>query len=120
MSIPSFERLRVWHESRRLVESVYCATRGKSFAGDAAFRSQIRRAALSVMSNNAEGYERGSRKEFARFLAIARASAAEVRSQLYAAEDVRYLSASTAGRLRQEFASLSRQIFALEKKMHTR
>lgn len=120
MSTQSFERLRIWHESRRLVRSIYTATNSKSLAGDSAFRSQIRRAALSVMSNIAERYERGSRKEFLHFLAIARASAGEVRSQLYAGEDIGYFSADLAGRLRHESAAVSRQIAALEKRMRAR
>jgi four helix bundle protein len=113
MSSPSFERLRVWHEARGLVRQIYQLTRDSPFSRDFAFRDQIRRAALSVMSNIAEGYERGGRKEFLHFLSIARASAAEVRSQLYAAEDIKYLTPANAGRLRQDVAILSRQIDAL-------
>jgi four helix bundle protein len=117
MSSPTFERLRVWHEARRLTTRIYLITRNGPFSSDFGFRDQIRRAAVSVMSNIAEGYERGGRKEFLRFLAIAKASAAEVRSQLYAAEDIGYLDAASAGDLRQQAASLCRQIAALSRRL---
>ena len=119
MSAPSFERLRVWHEARRLVARIYSVTRCGSLSKDFGFRDQFRRAAVSVMSNIAEGYERGNRKEFLYFLAIARASAAEVRSQLYAAEDIGYLDTNRACDLRQQAASLSRQVAALAEKIRT-
>src|SRR5688572_8910440 len=119
MSPPSFERLRVWHEARRLVRQVYLVTGESAFSKDFSFRDQIRRASLSVMSNIAEGYERGGRKEFLHFLLIARASAAEVRSQLYAAEDIGYLTSQAAARLREEAALLSRQIAVLADRVKT-
>lgn len=65
----------------------------------------------------AEGYEREKRNEFAHFLRIARGSAAEVRAQLYAAEDLRYLDPATARELRAEALALSKQIAALSKKL---
>jgi 23S rRNA-intervening sequence protein len=71
-SSPFFESLRVWHEARRLTARVYEATRRREFAADAALRNQIRRAMVSVMSNIAEGYERGGRKEFLRFSELPR------------------------------------------------
>jgi four helix bundle protein len=113
MSSRAFESLRVWHESRRLTARIYQITHSGPFARDFAFRDQIRRAALSVMSNIAEGCEGGGRRHFAHFLTIAKGSAAEVRSQLYAAEDVEYLDARASSEVRAEFLSLSRQIAAL-------
>ena len=113
MSSAIFETLRVWHESRRLVALVYRTTRSGPFASDFAFRDQIRRAALSVMSNIAEGCEGGGRRYFAHFLTIAKGSAAEVRSQLYAAEDVEYLDARTCAEIRADYLALSRQLAAL-------
>ena len=111
--VPSFESLRVWHDARHLTKDVYRATRAGGFASDFAFRNQVRRAALSVMSNIAEGHERGGRKEFRRFLMIAKGSAGEVCSQLYAAEDIGLLDRVTALRLRQGARTLSRRIAAL-------
>lgn len=85
MNHPTFETLRVWHDARALVRLIFLATRSGGFASDFSFRDQIRRAALSVMSNIAEGHERGGLREFVHFLAIAKGSCGEVRSQLYAA-----------------------------------
>jgi four helix bundle protein len=113
MSSASFESLRVWHDARQLVSRIYGVTRDASFSQDFALRDQIRRAAISVMSNIAEGHERGGRKEFARFLSIARGSCGEIRSQLYAAEDIGHIEPEMAAALRGETARLSRRIVAL-------
>jgi four helix bundle protein len=108
----TFEALRVWHDARRLTVQIYRITEGSAFAGDRAMRDQIRRAAISIMSNIAEGYERARPKELLRFLSIAKGSAGEVRCQLYAAEDLGYLPPETASMLRQQAAIVSREIAA--------
>jgi four helix bundle protein len=113
MTAAPFESLRVWHDARRLTVLIYQSTQAKVFVGDRGLREQIRRAAISVMSNIAEGYERDGKREFLQFLRIAKGSAGEVRSQLYAAEDLGYLPATTANELRQQAAIVSRQIAAL-------
>lgn len=113
MPSTTFESLRVWHDARRLTSRIYTVAGGGAFARDWSLRDQIRRAAVSVMSNVAEGYERGGRKEFLRFLRMAKGSAGEVRSQLYAAQDVGYLEAPLANELREEAAALSRRLGAL-------
>jgi four helix bundle protein len=110
-----FESLRVWHDARRLTYRIYAVSRAAAFGRDIALRDQICRAAISVMSNIAEGCERGGTREFVNFLRIARGSAAEVRSQLYAAEDLRYLDAELARDLRRDAVAISRQISALAK-----
>jgi four helix bundle protein len=117
MSSYTFESLRVWHDARRLAASIYQVTREKTFATNFGLRNQIRRAAVSVMSNIAEGYERGGRKELLRFLSIAKGSAGEVRAQLYLAEDVGHLDRDVADQLRKEAAVVSRQIAALASKV---
>lgn len=113
MSPQTFESLRVWHDSRRLAAKIYKATRTGAFAQDYGLRDQVRRAIVSVMSNIAEGYERGGTKEFLHFLRIAKGSAGEVRCQLYAAEDAGYLESAVAAELLGDAASLSRQLQAL-------
>ena len=113
MQSPVFESLRVWHDARRLTNEVYLATRLHPFRADASLRNQLRRSVISVMSNIAEGKERGSHKEFARFLRISKGSAGEVRAQLYAAEDLGYLTSLAANELRQHATIVSRQIAAL-------
>lgn len=89
--VQRFEELEAWKRSRTLANQIYLVTRSGEFATDYGFKDQIRRAAVSVMSNIAEGFERGSRPDFHRFLVIAKASCAEVRSQLYLAKDIGYL-----------------------------
>jgi four helix bundle protein len=91
-SFVSFENVPVWQDSRLLVQCVYELSRQPALASDRGFCDQIRRAALSVMNNIAEGHERGSEAELARFLYIAKGSCGEVRSMLYAAHDLKLLS----------------------------
>ena len=90
--IEKFEDLVAWQKARELAKSVYDITKQKEFSRDFGLRDQIRRAAVSVMSNIAEGFERGNPREFHQFLSIAKASCAEVRSQLYVASDVGHLN----------------------------
>lgn len=87
-----FEELDVWQAARELVKTIYTLTLGGSFCRDSGVVDQIRRAAVSVMSNIAEGFERDSDKDFIRFLFIARGSVGEVRSLLYVAMDQGYLN----------------------------
>ena len=82
-----FEDLEVWKEARRLTQGIYQLTKDQSFERISRLRDQIRRAAVSIMSNIAEGFERGGNQEFVQFLYVAKASCGEVRSQLYVAFD---------------------------------
>lgn len=91
-SITKFEDLIAWQEARTLVKMVYKLTSEGSFSKDFGMRDQIQRAAVSVMTNIAEGFDCESTAEFARFLGIARRSAVEVQSLLYAALDVEYVN----------------------------
>jgi len=90
--MPRFEDLDVWQIARKLVKTVYTLTLGDGFRKDFGVVDQIRRAAVSVMSNIAEGFERDSDKDFIRFLFIARGSVGEVRSLLYVGLDQGYLN----------------------------
>ena len=87
-----FEDIRAWQEARVLVKMIYVLTDEGKFAKDFGLRDQIRRAAVSVMANIAEGFDCESNIEFARFLGIARRSAVEVQSLLYTALDVSYIT----------------------------
>ena len=95
MKIKRFEDLEGWQIARELTNQIYAITKEGPIARDYGFTEQIRRAALSVMNNIAEGFERGSNKDFAKFLFIARGSAGEVRSMLYIALDQQYLTTET-------------------------
>lgn len=90
-SVRRFEQLVAWQRARALTREVYTSTRSGSFAKDFALSNQIQRAAVSVMSNIAEGSERMHPKEFHQFLATSKASCAEVRSHLYVALDVGHI-----------------------------
>jgi four helix bundle protein len=105
-----FEDLGVWQDARELTKAIYSATKQRAFSRDFGLREQIRRAAVSAMSNIAEGFERGSRKEFVQFLNISKGSAGEVRSQLYVAFDQQYVSEKEFATLREAAAILSRRI----------
>lgn len=89
--IRSFQDLIAWQKARVLTAKIYRVTSQGSFAKDFGLKDQIRRAAVSVMSNIAEGFERGRPSEFHQFLSIAKGSCAELRSQLFVALDVGYL-----------------------------
>jgi four helix bundle protein len=93
MKVTRFEDLRAWQRARELTNLVYVASAEHPFERDFPMRNQIRRAALSIMSNIAEGFDRHRDPEFLYFLRVAKASCGEVRSQLYAAFDQAYLDA---------------------------
>ncbi len=93
MKIRRFEEIEAWKEARTLVKFVYDSINANNeFKKDFRLANQIQGAAVSVMSNIAEGFTRRSNKEFAQFLFISKSSAAEVQSQLYVALDQKYIS----------------------------
>lgn len=106
--IDRFEDVKAWGMAKDLVVTVYRITGKGKFIHDFGLRDQIRRAAISAMSNIAEGFERGSKAEFCRFLRIAKGSCGEVRSQLYVAQELEYVD-------RQEFVSAKTQAEDLSK-----
>jgi len=108
-----FEQLEVWQKARALAGAVYKASSQGSFARDFGLRDQLRRAAVSVMSNIAEGFGRFTRPEFRRFITIARGSVAEVQSQLYLAQDLGYLSVAEHQELNSHCLEISRMLAGL-------
>ena len=92
MKFKRFEEMKVWQEARQLTNNLYRLTQLGHFAKDFGLRDQMRRASVSVMSNIAEGYERGTNKEFIHFLNYAKGSVGELRSQLYVALDLEYIT----------------------------
>jgi len=92
MGSQNFEDLEVWQLARELTMRIYEVTRRPRFSKDFGLVDQIRRASASIMSNIAEGYERGSNRELLHFLYIAKSSCGEVRSNLYIALDQEYIS----------------------------
>jgi four helix bundle protein len=90
--IKHFEELIAWQKARELTNQIYSTTKKGPFSKDFGLRDQIRKASVSIMSNLAEGFERGGRSEFHQFVVIAKGSCAEVRSQLYVAFDAEYVT----------------------------
>ncbi|GAX62961.1 S23 ribosomal protein [Candidatus Scalindua japonica] len=95
MKITRFEDIESWQMARELTRQVYDVTKSHKFSKDFGLKDQICRASVSVMSNIAEGFDSGSRAEFARFLSYAQRSCSEVQSQLYVALDQHYLAIKT-------------------------
>jgi four helix bundle protein len=116
-TVARFEDLLVWQKSRALSVQVYRVTGTGPFARDLGLRTQIQRAAVSVMSNIAEGFDRNSRAEFARFLAIARGSAGEVRSQVYLAQDLGYIDEQTSRALLAACVEVTSMLVGLRKSL---
>jgi four helix bundle protein len=112
-TVTRFEELGAWQKARHLVQLVYELTNGTAFARDFAMRDQIRRAAVSIPSNIAEGFERSGRAEFLQFLSIAKGSAGEVRTQLYLALDQGYLTQTEFDELQTMTESTSETIAGL-------
>lgn len=94
-----FEDIEAWKKARELTREIYRVSRTGPFSKDFALRDQIRRAAVSIMSNIAEGHDRGGTGEFIQFLSTAKGSAAEVKCQLYVALDENYINDSTFAQL---------------------
>ena len=112
----TFEELRIWQQARILVKNVYSNFKADTIGHkDFGFRSQFQRAAVSVMNNIAEGFERGSKADFARFLDIAKGSCGEVRSMLYIALDLDYINDENFQKLTKDAVLLSKGIAALSK-----
>lgn len=113
--VTRFEQLVAWQKARRLVLRVYAASKRSPFSRDWAFSNQIRRAAVSTMANIAEGFERARPREFQHFLSIAKGSCGEVRSHLYVAFDLGYLTEAEFEGLLAEAREVGRIVAALRK-----
>ena len=105
-----FEDIEFWKKGRELRKAIYKFSKSGEFARDFALRDQIRRAAQSVTSNIAEGFERGGNREFIQFLSNAKGSCGEVRDQLYTAIDKNYVTQKDFDELRDMSIEVSRMI----------
>jgi len=115
----SFEDLPVWQNARELASLVYKTSAEGKLSKDYGLRNQIQIAVVSVSSNIAEGFERGSKREFIQFLYIAKGSCGELRSQLYIAKDLGYLSNSASETLIKSASNASKQIYGFLKYLKT-
>ena len=110
-TVRSFEDLLVWQMGIELVKRLYLLTSSGSVSRDFGLKDQIRRAAVSIPTNIAEGFERSSRKEYLMFLNIAKGSAGEVRSLIRVALDVGYIDKEVYESLRVDVVKLSAYMF---------
>ncbi|MCS3697438.1 four helix bundle protein [Salinibacter ruber] len=108
-----FEDLRAWQTARSLTNQVYALSGKEEFGNDWALKDQIRRAAISVMSNISEGFESRTRPRFIDFLGRAKASAGEFRSQLYVAHDQGYVDDKKFEAISDRADRASRQLYHL-------
>ena len=106
--IERFEDIIAWQKARILRKEVYAVTKTGEFRKDFGLRDQVQRAAVSTMSNIAEGFERGGDKEFIQFLSHSKGSCGEVRSELYVALDQGYINSDTFNGLCQQSTEISR------------
>jgi four helix bundle protein len=110
MKINRFEEIEVWQLSRIFVKEIYQITNISPFSKDFGLRDQLRRASISIMSNISEGFERKGKKEFVHFLYLSKGSAAEIRSQLYAAFDLGYIDKNIFEKLFNEIELISKSL----------
>jgi len=108
--IENFEDLWIWQKGIALVKQIYLLTANGKLNRDFGLRDQLQRAAVSISTNIAEGFERSSRREYVRFLLIAKGSAGEVRSLLRVALEVGYIDQEQYNILRSSVLDLSRYL----------
>jgi four helix bundle protein len=113
--IERFEDIEGWKKARTLVGEVYETTTQGKFFRDYSLRDQIRRAAISIMLNIAEGFARRTDKEFSQFLFVAHGSLAEVQSALYIALDQKYIDDVSFKKLYDQCTEISRMLSGLIK-----
>lgn len=109
MVYSNFEQIPVWQESRRFIGQIYRLT-DHNFKHDYDLMKQLRRASLSIALNIAEGFERKTNKDFARFINMAKGSSGECRATLYIAHDLGYISDEIVRDLLDQITSISQQL----------
>lgn len=114
-TISKFEDIEAWQLGREVTKAIYVISHDGALARDFGLRDQIRRASVSIMSNIAEGFERGGDKEFFQFVSLAKGSSGEVRAQLYVALDAGYIDQQTFSRLSDMAIQINRMLAGLMK-----
>ena len=112
-TIKCFEDLKIWKMARDFCRDIFRIIRYDKFSRDYKFKEQIWASSGSIMDNIAEGFERGGNKEFIQFLAIAKGSSGEARSQLHRAFDCQYIEKDEYIQLSQKAIDISKSIAAL-------
>lgn len=111
-TITRFEDIEAWQLGRELKCQVYACSKAGEFAKDFALKDQIRRAAISVTANIAEGFEREGNREFLQFLSTSKGSCGEVQDHLYTALDESYVTQQRFEDLYRKAAEVGRKIGA--------
>ena len=114
MRIERFEDIVAWQKAKNVSAQVYSLFKSNK---DYGFKDQIQRASVSIMNNIAEGFERSSNAEFRQFLYIAKGSCGEVRSMLYLAKELNYLSESEFNSLVNNLLEISKALSGLIKSL---
>jgi len=109
-TIRDFKELKIYKAARELAGQIYELTKKPPFSRDYSLVDQMRRASVSILSNIAEGFERGTNKEFITFLFIAKASCGEIRAQLDIALDQKYIEETTYQELSEKCKHLGAMI----------
>ena len=108
--IEKLEDIISWQKARELTNKIYRITKDGMFSKDFGLRDQVRRASVSVASNIAEGFGRGGNREFVQFLSSAKGSLYELRTQLYIANDLKYITDENFKTLNAEIDNIARLI----------
>ena len=108
--IEKFEDIIAWQKALELSDLIYHLTNNPAFSKDYGLKDQIRRASVSVVSNIAEGFERESNNQFIYFLVIAKASAGELRAQLYIAKNQKYISDDEFNLITEKVTEVSKTV----------
>ena len=106
----SFTELPIWQKAHSVALEIYKLSNNSEFKYDFSLKDQLRRSAVSVSSNIAEGHDRATNKEYCYFLNVAKASSAELRSQLFLVKDLSYIDEEQFEKLDIEIRSLNKMI----------
>jgi four helix bundle protein len=112
-TIKKFTDIAAWQRGRELVKEIYELTSVGKFSSDWGLKDQIRRVAVSICSNIAEGFERGGNKELVNFLWIAKGSAGEVSSQLYHAMDLGFVDSVKFDLMQKQLTLIGSMLYKL-------
>ena len=116
MKYKRFEETPIWQEAREFVNSVYgLLASSKTLKNDYSLSDQLKRASYSIMLNIAEGFERGSNKDFAHFLDFAKGSAGETRSIMYIMLDNEYITENQFKNMLLNIENISTQLSNFKK-----
>lgn len=118
MSKTNFKELKTWQIAKDIAVDIYRITNSSNIKNDFSLRDQMRRAAVSIASNIAEGNDRESNKEFVRFLYIAKGSCAELITQLIIAKEIRYIDSIESDEIEEKIQKVSQMIGSLIKSLY--